>query len=441
MRQGMDVRGRSWLGIVAASLLIVATVAAGVPATADTLSPPWNGEPVSRGLGPTYGEPWCADPAAEPGSSTRQGPPLAIIPYGAIKCTLEQFQAEAQAAGIPTRMSYEVIGRSVLGRDIYGVVVNALETPEQRRDYQRWLEIRSMMLTDPAGAQALLASYGGEVKIPIFIQASIHGNEFEGTDAMMQVIRDLVTTPYGTNEAVDAVLDHAIVVVIPTINPDGRVAGTRANANGFDMNRDLLVQSQPEMHASIAYQLRWLAPVALDMHGYYNPTLVDGLTKPHNPGIEYDKFLYWNQRRLDANEAALEAIGRPIQRPVNDWGPLGDFRPRRTGPSRPSPRRTPARPPRPTWPSTAWIAPPRRCATTPPAAAGSVRSGSRTSSSTPPPSSGSSIGSTSSTISSRCSAGAGRVSRGRTAATTRSCGIAGSPRTSTTGWWGTRRPS
>ena len=136
---------------------------------------------------------------------------------------------------------------------------------------------------------------------------------------MMQVIRDLVTLPHGTNDAVDELLDHAIVVVIPTTNPDGRVAGRRQNENRFDLNRDLLVQSQPEIRANTAFQLEWLAPVGLFMHGYYNPTLVDGLTKPHNPGLEYDKFLYWNQRRLDANQAAIEAIGRTIQRPVNQW--------------------------------------------------------------------------------------------------------------------------
>lgn len=303
-------------------LMLAATLAlaAGwlpISAGADELSPPWNGEPVSPGLGPTYGEEWCAPVGSE---NVPQTPPLAIIPYGAIRCTLEKFEQEAAAAGVPDRMEVEVIGKSVLNREIYGVVVNALETPEQVRDSERWFEIRSMMLTDPAGAQALLESYGDEVKIPIFVEANIHGGEREGTDAMMQVIRDLVTTPYGVNPTVDAVLDHAIVVVIPTTNPDGRVAGTRANANGFDMNRDLLVQSQPEMRANIAYQLEWLAPVALALHGYYNPTLIDGLTKPHNPGIEYDKFLYWNQRRLDANEAALAAIGQGVQRPVNHWG-------------------------------------------------------------------------------------------------------------------------
>jgi Zinc carboxypeptidase len=295
--------------------LEAATVAAAAPAEA-----PWNGEPISPGLGPTYGEEWCAPVGDE---NVPQSAPLALIPYGAIECTLAQFEAEAAAAGVPDRFDSEVIGKSVLGRDMYGVVVNALETEQQQRDYARWQQLRQLMFTDPAQAQALRQSWGQEVKMPIFVEANIHGGEREGTDAMMQVIRDLVTLPRGTNPVVDEVLDHAIVVVIPTTNPDGRVDGRRTNENRFDMNRDFLVQSQPEIRFNTAFQLEWLAPVALYMHGYYNPTLIDGLTKPHNPGLEYDKFLYWNQRRLDANQDALEAIGREIQRPVNQWDKRG----------------------------------------------------------------------------------------------------------------------
>ncbi len=147
-------------------------------------------------------------------------------------------------------MTYSVIGTTDAGRDLYGVVVNALETPEQQRDYDRWVQLRRLMFKDPARAQALLDSFGEDVKIPIFIEANIHGGEEEGADAMMQVVRDLVTLPYGTNAAVDDLLDHAILILIPSQNPDGRFLGTRANGNGFDMNRDLLVQSQPEMRAN-----------------------------------------------------------------------------------------------------------------------------------------------------------------------------------------------
>ncbi len=320
---------RTWASIALALALAAATVALATPASAQ-LAPPWDGTPISAGLGPTYGEPWCAE--AAPGSSIANqqdfdGPAfqdtLALLPQEAIACTLDQIIQEGADAGLPSRMTYSVIGTTDAGRDLYGVVVNALETPEQQRDYDRWVQLRQLMFKDPARAQGLLDSFGDDVKVPIFIEANIHGGEEEGTDAMMQVVRDLVTLPYGTNPVVDDLLDHAILILIPSQNPDGRFLGTRANGNGFDMNRDLLVQSQPEMRANIALQLEWLAPVMLAMHGYVNPTLIDGLTKPHNPGLEYDLFLNWNPSRLDANEAALAAIQQGITRPVDDYGPNG----------------------------------------------------------------------------------------------------------------------
>jgi hypothetical protein len=307
---------------VTAILATASAIAVSSPAGAQS-APPWDGNPISPGLGPTYGEPWCAPPSG--GIAEQQDDPLALIPYEAIECTLQQFEVEAAANGVPDRLDYGVIGQSVLGRDILGVVVNALDTPEQQQAFARWQQLRNLIFDDPAQAQTLLASWGPNVKLPIFIEANIHGNEEEGTDAMMQVIRDLVTLPPGANSTVDALLDHTFVVVIPTTNPDGRVAGVRRNANGFDLNRDLFVQSQPEIQANVAFQQEWLAPVGLAMHGYYGPTLIDGLTKPHNPGIEYDLFVKWNQRRLDANEAAFTNAGMGIIRPVNDWNADGFF--------------------------------------------------------------------------------------------------------------------
>jgi hypothetical protein len=313
--------------------LALAVPALAIPISASAqLAPPWDGNPISPGLGPTYGEAWCAE--AAPGSSiaNQQGPPLALLPVEAIGCTLDQLQAEAADAGIPPRMSYEVIGQSTTGWDMYGVVVNALETPEQQRDSDRWFQLRDVLLTDPAAAQGLLAEWGSEVKLPIYVEANIHGGEEEGTDAMMQVLRDLVTLPYGTNAVVDGLLDHAIVILVPSQNPDGRFAGTRSNGNGFDMNRDLLVQSQQEIRNQTAFMLEWLAPVGLFMHGYVNPTLIDGLTKPHNPGLEYDLFLKWNQPRLDVNEAALADVGMGITRPVNQWNGDAEDSPPPVGP-------------------------------------------------------------------------------------------------------------
>ena len=135
----------------------------------------------------------------------------------------------------------------------------------------------------------------------------------------MRLIERLATTPYGTDPDVDRILDGAVVVFNVIQNPDGRIAGTRANANGFDLNRDFLTQSQSETRASITLIQEWLAPDLLDLHGYATPTLVDATTKPHNPSIDYDLWLKWNQPRIDANEAALAALNFGVTRPINDW--------------------------------------------------------------------------------------------------------------------------
>ena len=81
----------------------------------------------------------------------------------------------------------------------------------------------------------------------------------------------------------------------------------------------------------------------LDLHGYVTPTLIEATTKPHNPSIDYDLWLKWNQPRIDANEAALAALNFGVTRPINDWCSTATppcERPARTGshPDRPLPR-------------------------------------------------------------------------------------------------------
>jgi Zinc carboxypeptidase len=165
------------------------------------------------------------------------------------------------------------------------------------------------------------------VKVPIYVQAGIHGNEYEGVDAMMRVIERIATTPYGADSQVDAVLDHVVLLVNVVQNPDGRVAGTRANGNGFDLNRDFLTQSQSETLASVGIMQEWIPPDMLDLHGYVTPTLIEATTKPHNPSIEYDMWLKWNQPRTLANKNALAAAGYASQRPINDWCSDADLPP------------------------------------------------------------------------------------------------------------------
>ncbi len=259
--------------------------------------------------------PWCGTPEPDAAENLPSAPPsFPHIPYYAIECTLEDIEERSDG-----RMEFEVIGTTATGRELFGVVINELERRQQRRDYRNWRDVREEALDNPARAKSLVAKYGDEIKVPILVQGGIHGNEYEGVDASMDQIERLATTPYGEDPAVDAILDHTIVVFNVIQNPDGRVAGTRANSNGFDLNRDYMTQSQSETRASITLMKEWLAPDMLDLHGYVTPTLIEATTKPHNPSIEYDLWLKWNQPRIDANEAALNAIGQQVTRPINDW--------------------------------------------------------------------------------------------------------------------------
>jgi hypothetical protein len=282
------------------------TVSLGLAGTAGAqLTPPWCGTPE-----PDAAEnlPDGTDPTDPPGSFPH-------IPYYAIGCTLDQIEADQ----LGDRMSVEVIGHSEAGRALYGVVFNPTETRQQTRDYQRWVRYRGLALEDPSRAQELLDRWGDDVKVPVFVNGAIHGNEYEGVESNMQLIEELATTPYDANPKFDDILNHVILVFNVIQNPDGRVAGTRANANGFDMNRDFLTQSQSEVRASVALMQKWLPVEVLDLHGYVTPTLIEATTKPHNPSIEYDLWLKWNQPRIDANQAALAAVGFNITRPINDW--------------------------------------------------------------------------------------------------------------------------
>ena len=297
----MTRRLSKWL--VLAAVLAVPLFAAGTAGAA--IGPPWCGTPEPDGT------------AALPDGSLPTHPVGSYphIPWYAIGCTLEDIQSRQ----LGNRMSFHVSGQSALGKDMYTVVFNALDNRTQRRDYDRWKKLRRTELKKPDKAQRLLDDWGSNFKIPIFIQGGIHGNESEGIDADMMLIERLATTPYGADPWVDKVLNHSILVFDVIHNPDGHINNVRTNSNGFDLNRDWLTQSQSETKNTIREIQRYLAPELLDQHGYVTPTLVEATTKPHNPGIDYDLWIKWNQSRIDANEAAMNAIGMAVLRPVNDW--------------------------------------------------------------------------------------------------------------------------
>ncbi|GAA2447602.1 hypothetical protein GCM10010191_76060 [Actinomadura vinacea] len=119
------------------------------------------------------------------------------------------------------------------------------------------------LLRNPRTPEAL-AKRIAERGVPIlWIAGNVHGDEPSGTDAALGVLRDLGDR---ADCAAANVLDNALVIVLPTQNPDGREARTRQNAYGFDMNRDWFARSQPETEGKLAMLNQYPPVMYIDAH-------------------------------------------------------------------------------------------------------------------------------------------------------------------------------
>jgi len=118
-------------------------------------------------------------------------------------------------------------------------------------------------LRDPRTAPAVARRLAATTPAILWIAGNVHGNEESGTDAALRVLYELAARE---DCAADRILDNAIVVLLPTQNPDGREADARRNAYGFDLNRDWFARTQPETDGKLQL-LRRLPPVLfVDAH-------------------------------------------------------------------------------------------------------------------------------------------------------------------------------
>ncbi len=222
--------------------------------------------------------------------------PIGVIPYHEIAPKLNALQAASN------RVSARVAGTSSGGHDLYAVVVTAPESRQQARQLEEW---KRLIEEDPVRARTdrkLLAGY----KTPLFVNANIHGNEWEGTDAALRVIEEFATS---RDPEVTRLLERNRLIFNVTANPDGRIAGTRANGNGYDLNRDLTIVSQPETNLIRELIIDTKPIITLDLHGYVNPTLLHPSTPPHNVNNEYDLFIKHALPNALGIEEDLRALG------------------------------------------------------------------------------------------------------------------------------------
>ncbi|WP_210586696.1 M14 family zinc carboxypeptidase [Streptomyces sp. GESEQ-35] len=279
--------------------------------------------PASR-TDSSYGYPREQVLTPDPPNPADKSIKLGLTPYHAIAPKLNALQA------LGDRVSVEVAGRSAGGHRLYLVTVTAPESARQARSQERMRELIERAPAAAAKSHEIKSSY----KVPLFVNNNIHGNEWEGTDASLGLIEQLATAKDAKTRDL---LSRSRLYFNITANPDGRIAGTRTNANGFDMNRDFATASQPEVRAMRQIQIDKQPAVMLDLHGYVNGTLIEPTTPPHGENYEYDLFLKNTYANALGMESAVNGLGytpekdgvEPAQIPFrdqeegwDDWPPI-----------------------------------------------------------------------------------------------------------------------
>ena len=212
----------------------------------------------------------CSTPRQWPPSSAalpRTRPELTGYSETSRYSDVEAFLDSLRRLGAP--LKFGSIGRTNEGREIPYVIASRPS------------------VTTPAQARALHRPI-------VYVQGNIHAGEIEGKEALLALIRDL------TFSSKPNALDSIVLIAVPIYNADGNerfaaqsvnrteqngpeVVGTRANAQGLDLNRDYVKAEAPETRASLAMFAAWDPDVFVDLHttdgsfhGYaltYSPSL------------------------------------------------------------------------------------------------------------------------------------------------------------------------
>lgn len=287
---------RTFAGVSVTAVVAATLVAGSAPAAALEGSPALPiVTPVSSLVEPPTSYPYQPELEVVPDDPSDASINRGVIPYDEIAPRLNELM------DVSDRISVQIVGESALGRDIHLVTITE---KENRGQTTKQAQFREMIKQNPAAAaknRALTSQY----KVPIWFNSNIHGNEWEGTDAVLDYIEYLATAP---EAEVQELLQGYRLYFTVTNNPDGRALGQRATASGFDANRDMITGATSE-----ARIIRDLAGVIqptyyVDLHGYTSVLQIEPCGPPHGENYEYDLFLpHAYAAALEVEQAVVDA--------------------------------------------------------------------------------------------------------------------------------------
>jgi len=106
--------------------------------------------------------------------------------------------------------------------------------------------------------------------------SSMHGDEITGRELTQFLIADILNS-YGTDADITEMVDNTEIFIMPSMNPDGSQRRQRANANGYDLNRNFPEYTrndennsnnrQPETIALMKLQAKRNFALSANFHG------------------------------------------------------------------------------------------------------------------------------------------------------------------------------
>ena len=250
----------------------------------------------------------------------------------------------AQSSGRASLTSY---GKSHKGRRLYYLTITS------SKNHKRLAQIKAnnsklsdpRTLSGPEQAERILET----MPAVAWLGYSIHGDELSSTDAAIYVAYYLVA---GKGKATQKLLDELVIHIDPLINPDGRErylsqlehltggisspdyqsmqhqglwSQGRGNHYLFDLNRDWLVQTQPEVRTLSVVIHSWNPHLLVDSHEMhpYDTYLIDPPCEPLNPNLSRQN-LFWRKRFGADHAAAFNRYGWSYYSKswYSEWSPI-----------------------------------------------------------------------------------------------------------------------
>ncbi len=235
----------------------------------------------------------------------------------------------SQLASESDRAKLIEYGRTHEGRKLVMLVISSPENLNRLDEIQK----EHLKSVDP------LSSAQTDKDLPLIVNLAynVHGNEPSSSEA---ALLSAYTLTASTHKEILHYLDHAVIFIDPTINPDGRdrhtywanmykgtplVAdpqdaehneywpGGRTNHYWFDLNRDWILAVNPESQGKLNWYHQWYPNVVTDFHEmgsqstyFFEPMKPNGSKDPIMPKENYEDL---NELFGGYFSKALDSIG------------------------------------------------------------------------------------------------------------------------------------